>query len=216
MRISKAKLEVAFLDELRKLRPRPELLAIWRDIVRDVWANRKTAIENDLRIFESRVAEIKKRRKALTKAFVFDKAIEREDYDEFLQELKEELLVAEIALHEAQIDELDLEAVLNFAEKALTSAAKIWVGATLEQRQRFQAMIFPKGLVYSREEGFRNPVILSLFSTLRELEPGHSKTPAVGGFRTHLSSSVFRDLEAGSDGSRGVVARTGFEPVLPA
>ncbi len=61
VRISKAKLEVAFLDELRKLRPRPELLAIWRDIVRDVWATRKAAIKNDLRIFESRVAEIKKR-----------------------------------------------------------------------------------------------------------------------------------------------------------
>lgn len=45
VRISKAKLEGAFLDQLRGLRPHPELVAIWRDIVRDVWDTRKASLE---------------------------------------------------------------------------------------------------------------------------------------------------------------------------
>ncbi len=213
LRVPRAKMEGAFLDQLRDLRPRDDLLAIWRDIVRDVWATRKAELENDLKIFERRVVEVNKRRKSLTRAFVFDKAIEQSDYDEFLAELKEDQFVAENALHEAQIDDLDIEATLTFAEKALMSAASIWVEASLEQRQRFQALLFPEGLIYSRESGFRTPTILSLFSTLRDLEREKPEEGVQEGLRTPESTSVFSNLRKDELESEGLVDPVGFEPM---
>ena len=169
-----------------------------------------------MRRFERRVAEIKRRRKDRVKAFVFAKSVAQDDDDELVAELKEDLLVAEIALHEAQIDDLDIEVVLTFAEKALTSAASIWVEADLKQRQRFHGLLFPEGLEYSQEEGFRTPTTLSLFSNLRHAEEVSAERTDGEGFRTPQSAFVFSGLRESAGGSREMVARTGFEPVLPA
>ena len=44
--------------------------------------------------------------------------------------------------HSGQLDELDVEGILAFAERVLPRAADLWVQASLEQRQRFQQLSF--------------------------------------------------------------------------
>ena len=46
--------------------------------------------------------------------------------------------VARIDRHSGQLDALDVEGILAFAERVLPRAADAWVQASLEQRQRFQ------------------------------------------------------------------------------
>ena len=82
VRVSRSKLEQAFLDQLRKLRPQPELVAIWRDLVTSIWNVRKDEIVRDVTVLEQRVAEVERRRKALVRAYVFKDAIEESDYNE--------------------------------------------------------------------------------------------------------------------------------------
>ena len=50
------------------------------------------------------------------------------------------------------VDELDIEAVLNFATHAIADASRFWSVATLDQRQRFQKILFPKGLRFDGEQ----------------------------------------------------------------
>jgi hypothetical protein len=45
----------------------------------------------------------------------------------------------------------DLEAALNFATSALSNAAEVWVQCSPEQKQRFQRVLFPNGLVFDGE-----------------------------------------------------------------
>ena len=45
-----------------------------------------------------------------------------------------------------ELDELDVEGILAFAERVLPRAADLWVQASLEQRQRFQQLFFPDGI----------------------------------------------------------------------
>jgi hypothetical protein len=88
-------------------------------------------------------------------------------------------------LHASEIDELDVEGILAFAERILPRAADLWVQASLEQRQRFQQLFFPDGIAFDGKRFVRTAATAPAFSYLREMETGNE----------------------------GLVDQTGFEPV---
>ena len=51
------------------------------------------------------------------------------------EKLREELTLARIDRHSGQLEELDVEGILAFAERILPRAADLWVQASLDQRQ---------------------------------------------------------------------------------
>jgi hypothetical protein len=64
------------------------------------------------------------------------------------EKLREELTLARIDRHSGQLEELDVEGILAFAERSLPRAADLWVQASLDQRQRFQQLFFPDGIAF--------------------------------------------------------------------
>ena len=46
---------------------------------------------------------------------------------------------------------MDVEGVLAFAEHLLTNAARLWMEASLDQKQRLQTVFFPEGLQFDGE-----------------------------------------------------------------
>ena len=88
---------------------------------------------------------------------------------------------------QATLEDLEVEAVLGFAEQVLIDAPRLWIEFDLDQRQQFQRLVFPEGLVFDGD-----------------------------GFRTAVTNSVFSYLQGTELQNEGVVARTGVEPVLPA
>ncbi len=75
------------------------------------------------------------------------------------------MALAEIDQHDQRTEELDIEAVLDFAERVSLNASRLWLEATLEQRQRFQAFLFPEGLQVAEGE-IRTPVTASFYEEL--------------------------------------------------
>jgi hypothetical protein len=45
-----------------------------------------------------------------------------------------EATLAEVAVHEARLDEIDVEGVVAFAEHVLANAAQLWLESSLDQR----------------------------------------------------------------------------------
>ena len=84
-----------------------------------------------------------------------------------------------------ELDELDVEGILAFAERVLPRASDVWIQASLTQRQQLQKLFFPEGI------GFDGKSIV----------------------RTPPRPSAFNWLEAFRPGEKGVVDQTGFEPV---
>ncbi len=74
--------------------------------------------------------------------------------------------MAEIDQHDERRDELDIEAVLDFAERVSLNASRLWLEASLDQRQRFQAFLFPEGLKVQEGE-IRTPVTASFYEELQ-------------------------------------------------
>jgi hypothetical protein len=53
------------------------------------------------------------------------KAIDRETYDQERDKLEDDISLAKLRLKDAQLDEVDIEAILNFAEKFLLNTPRI-------------------------------------------------------------------------------------------
>ena len=126
-----------------------------------------------------RIAEIERREKVirekldrLDQAFLFERSIDIDTSDRHRDKLHEELTLARIDRHSGQLEGLDVEGILAFAERVLPRAADLWVQASLEQRQRFQQLFFPKRIAFDGKRCVRTGVTALAFSysCLREIE----------------------------------------------
>jgi hypothetical protein len=118
----------------------------------------------------------------LDEAFLFERSIDIETYDRHAEELREELTLARIDRHSGQLEELDVEGILAFAERVLPRASDLWVQASLEQRQRFQQLFFPEGVAFDGNRFVRTGVTAPAFSYLREIETGNEGLVDLTGF----------------------------------
>ena len=71
-------------------------------------------------------------------------------------------------MRSADVEHIDVEAVLAFAEKLVKHPRQLWLESTLEQKQRLQRVFFPDGVKYTKD-GFGTAVSNSFFSVLRDL-----------------------------------------------
>ena len=108
----------------------------------------------------------------MDEAFLFERSIDIETYDRLAEKLREELTLARIDRHSGQLDELDVEGILAFAERVLPRAADLWVQASLEQRQRFQQLFFPDGIAFDGNGFVGTAVTAPAFSYLQPAEGG--------------------------------------------
>jgi hypothetical protein len=71
-------------------------------------------------------------------------------------------------------EEFDIEAVINFAIFALGDTSRFWIEGSLDQKQRFQRVLFPEGVTFDGER-FGTPATCLAFSYLRESLAGKGK-----------------------------------------
>jgi hypothetical protein len=53
-------------------------------------------------------------------------------------------------LNDARVEELDIETILNFALHTIGNPSGFWIEGDLDQKQRFQEVMFPYGLTFER------------------------------------------------------------------
>ena len=185
--VSKRKFEDQFLGYVGDLRPKPECVKLFREVVEDVWEKRQALARSETDALVSRIRALEEKRVKLLEAHVYQKTIADDLYRREDERLSREIVLAEMELNDAQIEELDLDAVLAFAEEMVLDARRLWVEGGLEQRQRLQEVMFPEGVSYDLETGF-------------------------GTARTAMFFSWLEAIPAPKD---RLVSPTGLEPVLP-
>jgi hypothetical protein len=68
---------------------------------------------------------------------------------------------------DAEVEQIDAEGILGFAEHLAANASRLWREFNLRQKQRFQAFIFPDGAKYA-DGAFLNPRTSLLFNEIAE------------------------------------------------
>ena len=187
LRVRKEALEEEFQQLLELLKPRDEYLEALRESVLEVWHERQREVEAAAPIIRKQLEKLEQKKQRLVQAYLYDEVIDEATYRSELVRLRGEMLVARIQRNEIELDELDVEGVLEFAEQVVLNARRMWSEFPMQLRRKMQKVLFPEGLVYDGEA-----------------------------FRTPLTCLFFRDLEAAESNEELLVARTGFEPVLPA
>ena len=172
---------------IEQLQPKAEYLNLFTEIVLDVWKDRKKETIKLVSALESRVTELKAKRQKLIEAFVYQHSIEKSIYQEQLELIDDDIALAQLDVHDAKLEELDIEAALNYATSALQNAAKFWIQCSSDQKQNFQRVLFPEGLVFDGES-----------------------------YRTAPTCIAFSYLQDISEGKSNLASRTGVEPVSPA
>jgi hypothetical protein len=88
----------------------------------------------------------------------------------------------EAGREQATNEHLDVNAVLAFAEHALTHAARLWEQGSPEHRRRLQAVYFPAGIAWDTTGKFQTAATSSAFKELRELVGPHGHLASPTGF----------------------------------
>ena len=185
--VPQQQLEARFVELLDRLRPGSEILRLLSAAVLDRWNEEQKEVAARRAAVEQRLETLRQRKERVVSAYLYEGAIDKETYQAHLARVEEELTLARIDRYDTEIDEFDIEGTLAFAEHLVNESSRLWIEAGLAQRQRLQKLFFPSGLSYNGEE-----------------------------FRTPLTCPFFNNFEGTSRQARRMVARTGFEPVLPA
>ena len=193
--VTKAKLEGLFADELALLQPSPGYMRLLKEFVLQIWKARKATVRDELANAERVAKAIQEKLDRLDEAFLFERSIDIETYDRHAEKLREELTLARIDRHSGQLEELDVEGILAFAERVLPRAADLWVQASLEQRQRFQQLFFPDGIAFDEKSFVGTRVTAPAFSYLREIETGNERMVAQICPRWNPLTSWMRQIE---------------------
>ena len=183
--VRRESLEADFAKLVERLVPERRYMRLFKEIVRHVWQERLAASRAVLRAAEAKLADLADRKNRLVD-FLLKGRLDQLTYDEQVLRLRTEVEAAEQELRDADMEQMDVEALLEFASKVVEYPKQLWLESTLEQKQRLQRVFFPDGVTFTRE-----------------------------GFGTAASNSFF-SLFSGSLGEKATLASpTGFEPVLP-
>ena len=166
--VRKDDLETTFVELLESLRPKPVYLSLFREIVLDVWKQRRVEAGARRRTLEGRIVSLRDRIDQLVEAHVHAKSIDRQTFETRMNREREALALVQLELSDAELD-LDVEGVLAFAERLLTNAARLWPSLDLGQKIRLQSAVFPNGVAFDGGS-FGTPELSSVFNYLRAIE----------------------------------------------
>ena len=159
-------LEEQFIDMLRRLQPTHEYLVLLKDEVLAALDKQRANAYEARKAAERRVAAVEKRRQRLVEVYVYEKGIDQDTYQRELDRVMEELTLSKLEHHDAVIEDIDVDGIFFFAFHVLSDAARIWVEMSPDAKRRFEQHLYPDGLAYEPERGFRTATSSFLFRPL--------------------------------------------------
>jgi hypothetical protein len=148
VRTTKTALESNFVDLLLDVQPSEGYLRLFREIVLDVWNQRRSDASRLRQEVQLRADRLRRRLDRVEEAFLYDQSIDRQSYERQRDKLRSDIVLAELEAGDAKSDEIDVEELLAFAEGALTKIALLWNEAPVDRKRRLQSLIFPEGLEF--------------------------------------------------------------------
>ena len=170
--IQKDELESAFEVLLAKIRPTPKFIAHFKKDVIKEWTARVGQIENVRHEYDEnkRALELKLIK---IKELLEEGTYTRAEYKERTQQLENELLTIGISSNESKIEQINIELLLDEATSFLASLGEHWKKAQPDVQQRFQKLLYPDGISYTRGVGFGTARTALIFELSQQFNAGN-------------------------------------------
>ena len=147
----KERLEEVYLGTLAELAPALEFMRLFKAVVLDAYQSRQKDARRVVVELDRRLAQLDKRKARLEEAYLYEQSIDRDAYIRHSDRLSEARALAFLGRHDAQLDGLDVEALLGYAEFMALNPGRLWQEAGPEQKARLQAFMVPSGLTWDGE-----------------------------------------------------------------
>lgn len=151
--IAKNTLEKEFIQYLEQITPKEKWFAIFKETVLDLWEEKGKSFELEAERYEKQLAALLEK-KARIRDLLEDSTYSKEDGKDRLAGVENQIMATKISLSEARIEQFDMEAALTYATNFIKNLGRQWFDLPPQLRPRFQKLVFPQGLLYSRTSGF--------------------------------------------------------------
>ena len=150
--INKEKLEKEFIKYLNRITPSKKFLEAFKASALDLWNNKELYLQKEAQNYERQLSTFEEKRKR-----IFDMREEGlytpEEFRERKEEIENKIMATKISLDETRIDQFDIEGTLTYATNFISNLGRQWLDLTLSH-ERFQKLVFPEGISYTRNKGF--------------------------------------------------------------
>lgn len=174
----RAPLHDDFMELLGGVRPSQKMQRLFKEITLKQWNKEfKEALSVSQKL-NKEVDSLKDRKSKIIDMFIADQLTE-EQKDEKLQQA--DIQINELRLRMVEADEYveEKESIIDGALMFMSDPASFWNISGIDLKKRVQDVIFPEGLVYDCETGFRTPVLNESYLLIKEIALAGDQNPNV-------------------------------------
>ena len=151
--ISKLDLEKDFIKHVRKFTPKERVLVAFKETVLDLWEEKGQEFTLAAKKYEKEIDNLEDTKKKIHE-FLENGTYNQTTFRERIAEIDNQVAVAKISLNEANIEKFDIEGTITYANNFISDLGRQWFDLAPQLRPRFQKLVFPEGLPYSKANGF--------------------------------------------------------------
>ena len=152
LNVKRVDIEGMFLDLLRQITPKDNFLEAFKEVVLDVWKRDKSVLEVQTQSHEQELKKLKKRKEEYLEMGAKGE-IRPDILTSMIDKIDNQITGLQISRNESKTEEFDLEASISYAVKFIKDPAGHWQNLReIKQKQRFQQLVLPKGLVFDRSK----------------------------------------------------------------
>ena len=150
--INKNVMERDFVEYLKKITPKKEFLDIFKATVLDFWEEKGKDFKSEAQNYQRQLTVLEGKRKRIFEMRE-DGSYTPEEFKERKDEIENNIMATKISLDESRIEQFDIEGTLSYANNFIADLGRQWIDLSAS-RLRFQKMVFPDGITYTRGKGF--------------------------------------------------------------
>ena len=118
-----------------------------------IWKDKGGHFEAEAKRHEKTIALLEEKRKRIFEMRE-DGSYSKEEFTERKAEVENELIASRISRSEARIEQFDAEASVAYTERYISDLGRQWTDLPPHLYPRFQKLVFPEGIRYTKGIGF--------------------------------------------------------------
>lgn len=175
--IPKQEIEDSFMEHLQNVTPKPEFLDRFEEVVMKVWKQKYQQVNEEYLQYEKKLDNLKTYKRNLIKKNT-EGILPDKDFQEEFESINEQIDLMELAMNDSKMDMFELDAAIAYSKHFITDLPRQWFDLGIENKKRFQMLLFPEGLPYLGNKRFGTAKLSVIFQINQELQTG--KTNLVG------------------------------------
>ena len=161
----KYRLEERFVSLLDRAQLKPGFLALYKEVLRDLWVERRGDAEMERRELRKQELNLNQKLERLIDLRCGEE-LDRDTFERQRDKYRADLANVKVRLSELGAKTGEVEKLLNSAFEVLSKAGNLWKDSDIDNRLRLQDALFPEGVLYESKDGFLNPPMSKAFNML--------------------------------------------------